>query len=353
MSTVASTTRCQVVNLVTIQKEQFLEFGGKLLPCEPLDCDRITFFLSQSVDDDQFDEELPKWTALSAHIPPDGNPFAALRFLGCQGAAAIVDRRQQMTNLQTIGCRCVLSMRHLKKVGPGHEEWWSLAKGALDTLRHFANTLSAMGDTEEESGDDQVSASKFWACLRDSEPWGNMDDDSKAVGSTKTSYENVYKACVRSFEGMCVEDLQEQQVKLESCLPNKHEEYINSPDDEACVKKIHDHVFGNPHHKKINSVKDAVKVRTDLLENLELGGRAPNPDVVQALKQAKELWEKSHTYLGTVSVLNCILNRPREPGITRHDLERHVSKVKSALQTKKMNVSTALLGKLDMVTLGF
>ena len=66
-----------------------------------------------------------------------------------------------------------------------------------------------------------------------------------------------------------------------------------------------------------------------------------------AMKYANDTRDEAHNYLGTVSVLNCILNRPREANMSAATLLQHAGRVKASLQSRRMQVDPGLLTILD------
>ena len=136
---------------------------------------------------------------------------------------------------------------------------------------------------------------------------------------------------------------------LRTCLPSGYKDYIDKPDE--CADKIQLHVFGNPRHANINPYKDSLQARLSMLAKYFAAGHADSQDWAadwaDTMKNANQAREEAHNYLGTVSVLNGILNRPREANMSAATLLQHASKIKAALQSRRMQVDPALLTILD------
>jgi hypothetical protein len=144
---------------------------------------------------------------------------------------------------------------------------------------------------------------------------------------------------------------------LEDCLPEGYQDKMQQPaQNEQWIRK---HIFANSKHKLINVKKDQLLARTSILESgaQDLGGRATRTQALeqrihpiqQVLSEAQSLWKAAHDYLGTVQVLNCIMNRPLEPNMSATELADHVAKAKAAVSKKNMEVPPALMELLDNV----
>jgi hypothetical protein len=136
---------------------------------------------------------------------------------------------------------------------------------------------------------------------------------------------------------------------LRTCLPPGYLDYVLTPHDN--VDKIQLHVFRNPRHAKISQYRDELHTRVGMLANNFATEFADSQDWAadwaNAVKNANEAREEAHNYMGIVSVLNGIVNRPREANMTAAMMLQHAGKIKSALQSRRMSVHPTLLTILD------
>lgn len=155
----------------------------------------------------------------------------------------------------------------------------------------------------------------------------------------------------------CAAEVQRAITLLSDCMPPGYQEKLSNPAENK--KWIKDHIFGNKQHKFINIRKDHLLTRKDILEKgaQDLGGRATRSEAIfqrieqiqPRLEQARMIWKGAHDYLGTVAILNCILNRPSEENMTAAELAKHVERAKTLVDKKNMEVPAVLLELLDKV----
>ena len=373
---------CQASELVSLQADAIISYGDKIrLPEEPLDIDNIKAYLQVDVaeDGDGNDandaESVDRLVSLASHSDlPQDTPFQSVReFAGSE--VEYIEKCAQWSALQVHGCRAVLAARHLQ-AATAQEAWPTVAKDVLQKLRVFSSALGGLDEGDLPT----ISCVHLLRTVLDQAPWDSIAQETvAATADYQDSYREVFTVCVNAVFAECCKELQRAIASLTECFP-EYESKIADPDAEA--PWIRRHVFANPHHKGINTKKDALQIRTNMLEGsgndeavlaLALGGRATRTGPAQAalaaldgeaastetgpaqaalartLTDAKEQWKAAHNYLGIVSVLNCILNRPLEVGVTATDLEKHVAKTKKALQSKCMEVPENLMHRLDEV----
>ena len=351
---------------MSLKADDVIAYGDKLfLPDTPLDMHALHTYLR--VHDKTGDHEgeaaaavtsefVDKLVSIAAQSDMSASsPFEDLRELGCQTQVAFIEKCVCWSTLQVHGCRAALAARHLLESASnssGQETWLSVAKETLQKLRLFAAALqniNVIGNLET------VSCQELLAAVAELPPWDNIAQGSvRATIEYRDCYQEVFQVCLTAFQHECSKDLEKAMKQLKDCIPDKHEAKICNLDGEA--QWIQKHMFGNPLHKLINGRKDMLRAHIGFMEGIgsevqqDVGGRATNVSLkcqVDKLEVAEKEWEAAHNYLGVVSVLNCILNRPVEPGMTAAELEKHVSKTKVALQRKSMSVPDALITRLE------
>lgn len=362
--------RAQASKLVSLKVDDVTAYGDKLfLPDTPLDMDALHAYLRVH-DTETGDHEgkaavtsefVDKLVSIAAQsdIMSASSPFEDLRELGCQTEVAFIEKCICWSALQVHGCRAALAARHLLESASNssaQETWFTVAKETLQKLRLFA---AALQNIIQDTGnlDETVSCQELLAAVAEQPPWDNIVQGSViASAEHRECYQEVFQVCLTAFQHECSKDLEKAMKQLKDCIPDQHEAKIGNLDEEA--PWIREHIFGNPHHKLINARKDLLRVRIGFFEGIggevmqDVGGRATSVSLecqVDKLEDAEKQWEAAHNYLGVASVLNCILNRPVEAGMTAAELQKHVSKTKVALQRKSMSVPDALITRLEEV----
>jgi len=353
---------------VSLKADDVIAYGDKLfLPDTPLDMHALHTYLR--VHDKTGDHEgeaaaavtsefVDRLVSIAAQSDMSAiSPFEDLREFGCQTEVAFIEKCVCWSTLQVHGCRAALAARHLVESASnssGQETWLSVAKETLQKLHLFA---AALQDINVTGNLGIVSCQELLAAVVELPPWDNIAQGSvRATMEYRDCYQEVFQVCLTAFQHECSKELENAMKQLKDCIPDKHEAKICNLDGEA--QWIQKHMFGNPLHKLINGMKDMLRVRIGFMEGIgsevqqDVGGRATNVSLkcqVDKLEVAEKEWQAAHNYLGVVSVLNCILNRPVEPGMTAAELEKHVSKTKVALQRKSMSVPDALITRLEEV----
>jgi len=299
---------------------------------------------------------------------PDKNPFFELRGLGYDAVIDYIDLCTKWSAVQVHGSRAALATRLLREnslQGTAQEAWPTLAKDARQRLQDFAMSMEAfdakaamMGD----QGDLNVPAAdcqELLAAVKDSAAWAPLSQGTAIATSMecRDRYHMVYEEIVVSWCLECAAEVHRAMTLLSDCMPPGYQEKLSNPAENK--KWIKERIFGNKQHKLINIRKDHLLTRKDILEKgaQDLGGRATRSEAIfqriekiqPRLEQARMIWKGAHDYLGTVAILNCIINRPSEPNMTAAELAKHVEKAKTLVDKKEMEVPAVLLELLDKV----
>ena len=308
---------------MSLKADDVIAYGDKLfLPDTPLDMHALHTYLR--VHDKTGDHEgeaaaavtsefVDKLVSIAAQSDMSASsPFEDLREFGCQTEVAFIEKCVCWSTLQVHGCRAALAARHLLESASnssGQDTWLSVAKETLQKLRLFA---AALQNINQDTGNlETVSCQELLAAVVEQPPWDNIVQGSVGASTEfRECYQEVFQACLTAFQHECSKDLEKAVKPLKDCITDQHEANIGNLDEEA--PWMQKHIFGNPHHKLINTRKDMLRVRIGFLEGigsevqLDVGGRATNVSLkcqVDKLEVAEKKWEAAHNYLGVVAVL--------------------------------------------------